>query len=371
MKAPIDKYYATVFLGAAELLGAITCVFLVHLTGKRPLVFTSLIGCGLCFFGTATYAKYLGIVPGVSVNNVVANVSRLDPNDILTERNISYLLNSMSESNESNESLEYLTTTEFLTTLSAEIGYDHLHVAESNSIDYDSFIATNESSIDGSERIILPLPNAEKNQFLWLPLTLLLGSAWFAHMGIRLIPWMLIGEVFPVAVRSGGSGLSSGVGYIFGFLANKLFLTMLDGLTLPGTFWFYSAIALIGCVILYFVLPETEGKTLLEIEAHFVGKPKIMPELTERPMNGFDHITLSPPIIEVTQSSGSSRITLRLSSIDSTADDDKIQDRSIQMANSVPEVIVTTPRAGSKRFMKPSSESRRCSNASVNETTHL
>lgn len=46
---------------------------------------------------------------------------------------------------------------------------------------------------------------------------------------------------------------------------------MLATMTLPGTFWFYSSISLIGAIILYFILPETEGRTLMEIEQHFSG----------------------------------------------------------------------------------------------------
>lgn len=40
-------------------------------------------------------------------------------------------------------------------------------------------------------------------------------------------------------------------------------------LTLHGTFWFYSAVAFGGCLVLYFWLPETENKTLQEIETFF------------------------------------------------------------------------------------------------------
>lgn len=76
-------------------------------------------------------------------------------------------------------------------------------------------------------------------------------------------------------MRSGASGISSGTGYAFGFLTNKLFLSMLNTLTMPGTFWFYSAVALIGALVLYFVLPETEGRTLMEIERHFAGHKRM------------------------------------------------------------------------------------------------
>lgn len=46
---------------------------------------------------------------------------------------------------------------------------------------------------------------------------------------------------------------------------------MLATLTLPGTFFFYSGVAFVGATVLYFVLPETEGRSLIEIEEHFSG----------------------------------------------------------------------------------------------------
>uniref|UniRef100_A0A182SQJ1 Major facilitator superfamily (MFS) profile domain-containing protein n=1 Tax=Anopheles maculatus TaxID=74869 RepID=A0A182SQJ1_9DIPT len=118
--------------------------------------------------------------------------------------------------------------------------------------------------------VFVPLPHVNKNKFVWVPLTLLLGSAFLTHIGIRLIPWILIGELFAPNVRSGGSGLAGGIAYIFGFIANKTFLKMLAVFTLPGTFWIYSLITIVGAMILYKVLPETEGKSLQEIETYFL-----------------------------------------------------------------------------------------------------
>lgn len=70
-------------------------------------------------------------------------------------------------------------------------------------------------------------------------------------------------------VRSAAAGVSSAIGYLIGFLSNKLFLSMVAAFTLNGTFWFYSAVAIIACVVLYFILPETENRTLEEIQAFF------------------------------------------------------------------------------------------------------
>lgn len=75
--------------------------------------------------------------------------------------------------------------------------------------------------------------------------------------------------MYPSTCRGVAAGISSAMGYLSGFLANKLFIDMYSSITLLGTFWFYSAIAFIGVIVLYFVLPETENKSLLEIEANF------------------------------------------------------------------------------------------------------
>lgn len=109
----------------------------------------------------------------------------------------------------------------------------------------------------------------------WLPTVFLIGSAFISHCGIRLLPWILIGEVYPADVRAMASGISGGVGYIFGFAANRAFLSMTRTLTLPGTFWLYGGLSLLGTVILYLYLPETEGRTLKDIELHFTGVKKI------------------------------------------------------------------------------------------------
>ncbi|XP_067006167.2 facilitated trehalose transporter Tret1 [Anabrus simplex] len=181
--APIDKYLATLYLGVVELAGTLLCVVLIHWTGKRPLVFVSTIGNGICFVVVATYAFVLR----------------------------------------------------------------------------DSELTAD-------------------NPYSWVPMTFLLGAAFLSHFCIRLLPWVLIGEVYPAEVRGVASGASGSVGYIFGFAANKMYFHMLGGLTLYGTFWFYGAVSFLGCIFLYLLLPETEGRTLHEIEQHFSGAHDLLNE---------------------------------------------------------------------------------------------
>lgn len=91
-------------------------------------------------------------------------------------------------------------------------------------------------------------------------------------------------------VRSAAAGVSSAFGYLIGFLSNKLFLSMVAAFTLNGTFLFYSAVAFIGCFVLYFSLPETENKTLEEIQAFFDKNLRTQLKQTEIKLNDVGNV---------------------------------------------------------------------------------
>lgn len=112
-------------------------------------------------------------------------------------------------------------------------------------------------------------------KYTWMPTTLMVAAAFFSHIGLKMLPWILAGEVFPPDVRSVATGSAGSIGYIFSSIANKLFLYMKNGMTLPGTFLFYASMNFAGVVGLYFMLPETEGRTLKEIEDHFAGVQRL------------------------------------------------------------------------------------------------
>lgn len=210
LKAPIDKNLSTLLLGIVELSGTVVCVSLVKFIGKRKLTFVSLLGCSFCFFSTAVYAL---IIDGF--------FDQTKPNEIMSNYmdNSTFYLDNMTEV-ESNET----------------VYFSHLMAPSINQVNETDFHET-------------------ANPHSWIPLTLMLASAFLSHCGIRILPWMLVGEIFPSKIRGVASGLTGGTSYIFGFSVNKLFLTMETNLTLPGTFIFYSCVSLIGCIILFILLP--------------------------------------------------------------------------------------------------------------------
>ncbi|CAK1554894.1 unnamed protein product [Leptosia nina] len=139
---------------------------------------------------------------------------------------------------------------------------------------YDGYIQQNRYSSDVSNTTVSDVI-ASPNPNSWMPTTLLMLLALITHTGIRLLPWILVGEVFSAQTRSGGAGLASAVGYIFGFLANKLYISMVDTMSIWGTYGLYGIISVTGCLVFYFILPETEGKKLNDIENHFAGGQRL------------------------------------------------------------------------------------------------
>lgn len=63
------------------------------------------------------------------------------------------------------------------------------------------------------------------------------------------------------------------------FVCTKTYYNLETWLSLPGISLFYCIIAAIGFIMNYFILPETENRSLEEIELHFSDKSK---KLTDR-----------------------------------------------------------------------------------------
>ncbi|KAI5694364.1 hypothetical protein M8J75_015612 [Diaphorina citri] len=107
-----------------------------------------------------------------------------------------------------------------------------------------------------------------------VPLIFLLGFGFFTYLCIRLLPWMLLGEVFPNNIRATAAGAAASSSYIFGFTINKLYFPMRDLFSLSGLFIFYGLINLLGMAGLAVLMPETESRSLADIEEHFADKSK-------------------------------------------------------------------------------------------------
>lgn len=108
-------------------------------------------------------------------------------------------------------------------------------------------------------------------RYKWTPVIPTLIYIFGKTLGILPIPWAIAGEIFPLAYRSLGSGISGMFLSIMFFVVVKTAPTSFRQIGVNGTFCVYGMSIAICGLFLFFLLPETKGKTLYEIECHFKG----------------------------------------------------------------------------------------------------
>ena len=103
----------------------------------------------------------------------------------------------------------------------------------------------------------------------WLAVVTLM--VYVASFAISLGPifWLLIAEIYPLRVRGIAEGTAAGVNWAFNFLVSITFLTLLEHLGASLTFWVYALLAIASWLFSYYLVPETKGRTLEEIEHSF------------------------------------------------------------------------------------------------------
>ena len=92
--------------------------------------------------------------------------------------------------------------------------------------------------------------------------------------GLGPIFWLLISEIYPLRVRGAAMSAVTVTNWVLNLAVAVTFLILVGVLGEAGTFWLYGAIAIIAWIFFYLLVPETKGRSLEQIEAHWrAGKP--------------------------------------------------------------------------------------------------
>ncbi len=87
--------------------------------------------------------------------------------------------------------------------------------------------------------------------------------------GLGPIFWLLISEIYPLKVRGAAMSAATVTNWALNLAVAITFLTLVGVLGHAGTFWLYGVIAIGAWVFFYLLVPETKGKSLEQIEAHW------------------------------------------------------------------------------------------------------
>lgn len=88
----------------------------------------------------------------------------------------------------------------------------------------------------------------------------------FSAISISVVIWVLISEMYPVKVRGLAMSCAGFSLWIGTYLIGQLTPIMLNQLTPAFTFWIFAFMCIPYLAITYFLVPETTGKSLEEIE---------------------------------------------------------------------------------------------------------
>ena len=105
-------------------------------------------------------------------------------------------------------------------------------------------------SLSGNTVVIFLSIYVALYSFTWAPLT-----------------WVIVGEIFPLAIRGSGTGLASSFNWIGSFLVGLLFPIMAAEMSEYTVFAIFGAVCVFGVIFIRLWVPETRGRTLEEIEA--------------------------------------------------------------------------------------------------------
>ena len=79
--------------------------------------------------------------------------------------------------------------------------------------------------------------------------------------------WVMLPEIFPLKVRGAGTGVSALTNWGANFIVAQAFLPLVGLIGETAVFWILAGICVLAGIFIYFVVPETKGRSLEEIEA--------------------------------------------------------------------------------------------------------
>lgn len=102
-----------------------------------------------------------------------------------------------------------------------------------------------------------------------LSVTTILSFVASFSIGMGPIAWVYSSEVLPLKLRAQGAGIGVAVNRTTSGVISMTFLSLTRAITTGGAFFLFAGIATVAFVFFYTFLPETQGKSLEEMDALF------------------------------------------------------------------------------------------------------
>ncbi len=90
-------------------------------------------------------------------------------------------------------------------------------------------------------------------------------------LGPGVVVWLALSELMPTRIRSNGMSIALVLNQMVSTTLAAIFLPFVGRFGYSSMFFLFGAFTVVYFLVAVFLLPETKGKTLEEIEAHFAG----------------------------------------------------------------------------------------------------
>ena len=98
-------------------------------------------------------------------------------------------------------------------------------------------------------------------------------ALYIASFAISLGPifWLMISEIYPLNMRGSAMSIAALCNWGSNFIVALIFPVLLATFGGAGSFWLFAVLGIVAWIFVYFMVPETKGRTLEEIEADLRG----------------------------------------------------------------------------------------------------
>ncbi|KAG5878915.1 hypothetical protein JTB14_016787 [Gonioctena quinquepunctata] len=105
----------------------------------------------------------------------------------------------------------------------------------------------------------------------WIPLAGMLLFIMCSSFGVAILPTLMLGELFSASIKAKGIAVVTTLFGLFAFFINYIFYLINAYTGLAGPFLLFGCCSIMSVIVTNFVVPETKGKSLEEIQQILMG----------------------------------------------------------------------------------------------------
>ncbi|XP_053606396.1 facilitated trehalose transporter Tret1-2 homolog isoform X3 [Plodia interpunctella] len=108
----------------------------------------------------------------------------------------------------------------------------------------------------------------------WLPLLALSLFIIAFSIGLGPIPWMMAGELCTIEIKAFVSSTAGTFNWLLSFAVTSTFNALNQSIGSGQVFWLFASIMVVGFIFVFFIVPETKGKSVDEIQVMLGAEPQ-------------------------------------------------------------------------------------------------